>query len=699
MNKKSRLLVILSVFVIVCSSIVALAGCKKDGGNSGGNSTSQNTDSLTLTKTAVQLVYGETSVIVAKYKDEGGVSLEWSSSDESVATVDGGVISSVGLGNATITAKYGDLQAECSVTVIFGDYQPVLIVERLGEELNLLKGDNYALSAFVSFNGKKYDCDLSAEIADDTVAAYENGSIKALKKGQTQITVKSVWNGFDTPLMQKSFLVKVTEKDVASYMLVEIDGEEKVADEITLFVTNSFEGENYANEAAVRFVVKENGAEKSGTLTITEGQNVINLENGIVTAKGLGEAVITAEYTGASGESYTKTLKVITECPVVSYKGHVEWTDETIKDVPQHYFGGNAVILSAKQGGKELQHTKKSLVGVLFNGDETEPIEVKTSVGGYVFEDIYGCNAVLTNENFASALTLGTGVRNKYYAINGDIGSSDSPVDMGAQVNASDTSNFAGTFDGRGHTVYAATGENGIFGGYGYDAVIKNAEFVITFKTANAVGITSDRGRWLKNPKMRATIENVHIVTTNFGENNHVISNFKAELLKMKDVLVEVNGAENVADFDGRDNVGVLFESDISYYDFMLASAGLESYSNVRVVVNKLLPMANGKVWNGSKFITFALNDESEFGTVKRVSENRDSAHYCVAESVEKHSEWLKEVIYAVDKTQPDGYKRIKCVTFCYGLKNLENGGIYRYNTINDLKNAGVNKVGDWIVG
>ena len=109
--------------------------------------------------------------------------------------------------------------------------------------------------------------------------------------------------------------------------------------------------------------------------------------------------------------------------------------------------------------------------------------------------------------------------------------------------------------------------------------------------------------------------------------------------------------------------------------------------------------MANGKVWNGSKFITFALNDESEFGTVKRVSENRDSAHYCVAESVEKHSEWLKEVIYAVDKTQPDGYKRIKCVTFCYGLKNLENGGIYRYNTINDLKNAGVNKVGDWIVG
>ena len=146
---------------------------------------------------------------------------------------------------------------------------------------------------------------------------------------------------------------------------------------------------------------------------------------------------------------------------------------------------------------------------------------------------------------------------------------------------------------------------------------------------------------------MRATIENVYIETTNFGEDNHVISNLKVELLKMKDVLVVVNGADELADFDENSKVGVLFETDISYYDFMMGNAGLEGFDNVRVVVNKFLPMANGKIWNGSTFITFALNDEKEFGNIERVSDNRESVHYCVVKSVENHSEWLKDVMYA----------------------------------------------------
>ena len=107
------------------------------------------------------------------------------------------------------------------------------------------------------------------------------------------------------------------------------------------------------------------------------------------------------------------------------------------------------------------------------------------------------------------------------------------------------------------------------------------------------------------------------------------------------------------------------------------------------MVVNKFLPMANGKIWNGSTFITFALNDEKEFGNIERVSDNRESVHYCVVKSVEKHSEWLKDVIYATDQ-------HIKCVIFCYGSKKLEEGGVYRYNTMEDLKKAGVTQVGDW---
>ncbi len=711
MKNKIKLLVVLSVFIILCLSAFTLTGCKDKGNESDNGSSepssvstptstsaSENANFLELSKSTVSLVYGESAVVIARYKDESGKTLGWKSSDESVATVEDGLIVSKGLGNAVVTATYGDLKAECSVSVIYGDYQPVLTVDHLGDELNLLKGDVYGIVSRVTFNGMSYDCDLSAEISDNTVAVFENGGIKALKKGETEVTLKGNWNNFDTPLMKKTFLLKVTEDDVVMYMSVERSGEAaEVTDEVNLSVTDSFEGETYINEANVNFFISENGVEKSGSLTLTSGQNVVDFKGNSITAKGIGEAIITAEYTNEKGVVYTKELTVKVDCPVVTYDRHVEWTDNTLKSVLD-YFDDGAVILAAKQGSRDLQHTKRLLTGVVFNGDATEPIEIKTNKGGYLFEDIYGCNVLLTDDNFLSTLTLGSGIKNKYYALGGDIGSADSPIDMANQKNATDTSNFAGVFDGRGHTVYAATYDNGIFGGYGYDAVVKNAEFVITFKSSTACGITSDKGRWAKKPQMRATIENVHIVTTNFGENNHVIAEFKAEYLKMKDVLVEVNGAENLADFDGRDNVGVLFGVDISYYALMMANAGLDCFDNVRVVVNKFLPMANGSNWTKSKFLNFALNDEAEFGKVTRVSDNRDAADYCVVTGVERHSEWLKDIIYAGDSTQPDGYKHIQCITFCYGAKKLENGGIYRYNTKEDLKKAGVTQVGDWIV-
>lgn len=700
MNKKN-LFITLSLLVILCLSVAALVGCtkKNDSSSSSGGADSSPAGepeaTLTLTRNSVQLVYGQTAVVVAKYKDEAGKTLVWKTSDSSVATVEDGVITSVGLGSATVTATYGTLKAECSVSVTYGDYQPTLSVERLGDELSLLKGEYYELNSYVTFNGKKYDCDLSADIANKSIASFAGGKIQALSVGETEVTLKGVWNGFDTPLMEKTFVLTVTENDVSMYMTVETDDGTEVADEITLYITDSFEGERYINQAQVEFVVKENGATKSGTLAITSGNKIIKLENGLITPSALGEAVITATYQNANGAKFTKDLTVNVVCPVVSYSEHVEWTPESLATV-RSYFADGAKILSATQGEKSLSVFLNKVSGASFNGEETEPILIQTTKGGYLFDNIYGCDLILTNENFESTLTLGSNAVSGYYALGGDIGSPEAPIDMKNQKNASDSAYFSGTFDGRGYTVYAGTYENGIFGGYGYDAVIKNTKFVITFKSTNANGITSDRGRWAKNPKMNATIENVHIVTTNFNEGNHAISWLRVELLTMKDVLVEVNGAEDIADFDGRDNVGVLFGIDYGYLGYNHGNLGLEAFDNVRVVVNKFLPMANGRIWDDTKYLNFAINDESQFGTVTRLSETRDSYRYCTIIGVEKHSEWLSPI--KVGGSSSEGYIYEKSIFFCYALKKFENGGVYRYNTIEDLKNAGVTQVGDWIV-
>ena len=84
-------------------------------------SISLNTESLTLTA-------GKTSTLEASVTPEdANVEIEWTSSNESVATVDSnGVVTAVANGTAIITASVGDITASCTVTVsTYVDDSPV----------------------------------------------------------------------------------------------------------------------------------------------------------------------------------------------------------------------------------------------------------------------------------------------------------------------------------------------------------------------------------------------------------------------------------------------------------------------------------------------------------------------------------------------------------------------------------------------
>ncbi len=702
MRKKSILLTAMSLFVALLASAFVFAGCggetnPPDGGDSstGGGSVSGGTDiqnTLTLTRTSVQLVYGETAVVVAKYKDEDGKTLVWQTSDSSVATVDGGVITSVGLGSAVVTATYGSLSATCAVSVSYGAYQPTLKVDHIGDELSLLKNEDYEVNAHVLFNGKDYPCELTAVIDDSTVATFENGKIKALKSGTTNVTIKGVWKGFESPLMEKIISLNVVESDVVMYLNVEKDGEKEVRDEVTLYVTDSFEGNSYTTSAKVELVATENGVSKDGTLSVVNGSNYVMLEeDGVVTAKGVGSATVRATY--VSGETtYTKDLIVNVICPVVPYTKQFILTDEVIGSGSyKDYFDEGATLVSVKQGTREIKTFGKTWSGIVYNGAQTEAVEIQTSKGGYLFENVYGCNVLLTTENFASTLTLGSKDVTQYYGLIGDIGTPENPVSMNGQRNASDSSAFKGTFDGNGKTVYANVYENGIFGGYGAGAVVKNAKFVLTFNGTKANGLSSDKSRWGKN--LNITLENLYIETTNFRKGDHAISEFKAERLKMKDIVVVINNATGLTDYDGSDDAGVLFGVDVCYFTYNQGNVGLELFDNVRVVVDKLLPMASGKYYSNTKFVNFAVNDISAFGNVTRKSNYEENADYCLITAVENHSDWLTDVCYG-GNGKVDQY--IKGIYFCYGATRLENGGVYRYNTFKAMTEAGVKQVGTW---
>ena len=675
-----------------------LAGCKKDNGNSSDPSGDHGSgdvvsDEISLSRNDVSLIYGDSAVLIAYYNGADGNVLVWKTSDESVATVTDGVVTAVGVGNAVVTATYGSASASCAVTVSYGDCQPTLKLENTSDDVSLSKGDTFALKGQVFFNGRFFDCDIEAESSNDSVASYENGNIVAKDLGETTITVIGKWNGFETPLMKKELSVKVIG-NVTMYTTVTKGDTTAVMDNIELSVVDSFAGREFDNSARISLFVTEDGEQKTtGEIEVTEGSRYITFNDGVITAKNIGSATLVASYLGGDGLTYEKNITINVTCPVVEYPGVFEWDNSKISSEGiKTIFGDGAVIVSAKQGGREVATTKKTIEGLKFAGTKTEPIEVQTTKGGYYFAEVIGYDVILTSENIVNQLTLTNQKLNGYYLLKGDIGTAEKPISFLGQQNATDSASFGGTFDGNGYTVYADVYSCGIFGGFGNGAVIKDSKFVLTFKSDDACGLASDRGRWTK--KTSLNINNVMIETTNFGAKNHVISAYKVEYMKLKDVLVKVHGTQDLSDYNGEDDIGVLFGTDYSY-NANQGGIGLNGFDNVRVVIDKLLPMGNGAGWSTiGYFLNFACNDIDEFGTddeIERVSEVRDNVNYAVITKVGKHSDWMRNVYLG------NGVWK-ECITFYYGASAMKNGGVYRYATVADLLASGVEVVGTWSV-
>ena len=115
MSKKSRAaaIAVLAVLVVGCAAAVLLADGGSDTAVSG----------VSLDKESVILAVGGTTVLVATVtpSDAADQSVSWSSSDDSVATVDGeGAVTAVAAGAAdiTVTTTDGGYTAACAVTVV-----------------------------------------------------------------------------------------------------------------------------------------------------------------------------------------------------------------------------------------------------------------------------------------------------------------------------------------------------------------------------------------------------------------------------------------------------------------------------------------------------------------------------------------------------------------------------------------------------
>ena len=144
---------------------------------------------ISLSPSSMQLSVGESKEIslLVEPNDATYGSADWKSSDESVAIYHNGKILGIGKGNAVITAKIGQLEAKCEISVV---------VNTIGVELDktsvtLKPGQKIQLNATV-LPADASNKDVVWESSDETVAIVDYyGLVQAIQNGSATITVKT----------------------------------------------------------------------------------------------------------------------------------------------------------------------------------------------------------------------------------------------------------------------------------------------------------------------------------------------------------------------------------------------------------------------------------------------------------------------------------------------------------------------------
>ena len=173
---------------------------------------------ITLNKAEIELEKGTTETLTVSYDPADTTDSKetlWSCSDYSVATVENGVVTAVGKGNAIITARCGRYTATCNITVTEKNVtpdpkpteKPLTGITLNKETLELEKGATESLTVGYVPEDTTDNKDVIWTSSEETVATVTDGIITAVGKGTAIITAK-VGN------CEASCTVKVTEEEV-----------------------------------------------------------------------------------------------------------------------------------------------------------------------------------------------------------------------------------------------------------------------------------------------------------------------------------------------------------------------------------------------------------------------------------------------------------------------------------------------------
>lgn len=144
---------------------------------------------IELDQSALALNVGETATLTATVTPDDATdkTVTWTSSDAAVATVSNGVVTAVGAGEATITAKAGECTATCVVNVGVVSVTSITLNQ---SALDLFINEKDTLTATVTPDNAT-DKTVTWTSSDDTVATVSGGVVTAVGAGEATITAQA----------------------------------------------------------------------------------------------------------------------------------------------------------------------------------------------------------------------------------------------------------------------------------------------------------------------------------------------------------------------------------------------------------------------------------------------------------------------------------------------------------------------------
>ena len=300
----------------VAAILIGAVSCNEDVSLQGG------IDDILLSRHSLSLTVGgeyELTYRILPEDAETDSLAVWSSEDESVVTVEAGLVTAVGTGTAGIVLEIAGRTDRCEVTVSDIQIDSIILSETM---VRLPIGGTVQLEATVS--PEDAVCDLSWSSDNEGIASVdENGMVTAVSEGLAVIQASA------GEVYAKCSIV-VEPKEVENVTVDPVELNLKVGEKSELTLT--IEPEELAD---------------SYVLWASDNENVATVANGTVSAISAGDAVITATVGGISASCNVSVTNIEVESIALNY------TEYTLKEGETVQLTAVVTVITASAGGMD----------------------------------------------------------------------------------------------------------------------------------------------------------------------------------------------------------------------------------------------------------------------------------------------------------------------------------------------------------